>query len=133
MQFVFNDGGRLAAGFKTRTNDCVIRAVAIAANIEYRTVYDEIKSLYKSKSFNLARGIDKKITKEYLSKLGWTWTPTMQIGSGCKVHLRADQLPSGRVIVSVSRHLVAMIDGVIHDIYDPTREGERCVYGYWKP
>ena len=25
-----------------------------------------------------------------------------------------------------------MIDGVIHDTYDPTRGGTRCVYGYWK-
>ena len=26
-------------------------------------------------------------------RLGWTWTPTMAIGQGCKVHLRADELP----------------------------------------
>ncbi len=37
----------------------------------------------------------------------------MQIGSGCTVHLRADELPSGRLVVSVSRHLTAVIDCVI--------------------
>ena len=55
----------------------------------------------------------------------------MAIGSGCKVHLRADELPSGRLIVSVSKHLTAVIDGVIHDNHDPSRDGTRCVYGYF--
>jgi hypothetical protein len=57
--------------------------------------------------------------------------PTMQIGSGCRVHLRADELPAGRIICQVSRHLCAVIDGVVYDTHDPTRDGTRCVYGYW--
>jgi hypothetical protein len=65
--------------------------------------------------------------------LGWVWTPTMQIGSGCTVHLRADELPPGRLVVSVSKHLTAVIDGVIHDTHDCSRRGTRCVYGYWQP
>jgi hypothetical protein len=56
----------------------------------------------------------------------------MRIGSGCTVHLRADELPPGRLIVNVSRHTVAVIDGVIHDTYDPSRDGTRCVYGYFQ-
>jgi hypothetical protein len=56
----------------------------------------------------------------------------MKIGSGCRVHLRERELPSGRLIVSVSRHMVAVIDGVIHDTHDPSRGGTRCVYGYWR-
>ena len=27
--------------------------------------------------------------------------------------------------------LCAVIDGVVNDIYDGTRGGSRCVYGYW--
>jgi len=42
--------------------------------------------------------------RAYNESLGWKWTPTMRIGQGCKVHLRADELPVGRLIVSVSRH-----------------------------
>ena len=47
------------------------------------------------------------------------------------MHLTASDLPSGRLIVAVSRHLVAVIDGVIHDTHDPSRGGTRCVYGYF--
>jgi hypothetical protein len=56
----------------------------------------------------------------------------MFIGSGCKVHLKKDELPSGNLIVRVSKHIVAVIDGVIHDLSDPSRSGTRCVYGYFK-
>jgi len=31
----------------------------------------------------------------------------------------------------LSRHLTTVIDGVIYDTYDPSREGTRCVYGYY--
>jgi hypothetical protein len=55
----------------------------------------------------------------------------MAIGQGCKVHLRATELPAGRLIVQVSKHLVAVIDGVIRDTSDPSRGGKRCVYGYY--
>ncbi len=37
----------------------------------------------------------------------------------------------GRLIVSVSKHMTAVIDGVIHDTHNPSRDGTRCVYGYW--
>jgi hypothetical protein len=33
----------------------------------------------------------------------------MQVGSGCKVYLRADELPPGRLIARVSRHVVDVI------------------------
>ena len=56
----------------------------------------------------------------------------MSIGSGCRVHLRADEPPPGRLIVKISRHYTAVIDGVIPDTHDASRGGTRCVYGYWR-
>jgi hypothetical protein len=76
-------------------------------------------------------GVSKEVIRAYLHDQGWTWTPTMGIGTGTTVHLRADELPSGRIIVSVSKHLCAVIDGVVHDTHDPSRDGTRCVYGYY--
>lgn len=75
----------------------------------------------------------KAVYASYLESLGWTWTPTMRIGSGCRVHLRADELPGGRLIARLSKHLVAVIDGVIRDTHDCSRGGSRCVYGYYSP
>ena len=77
-------------------------------------------------------GVVRKVYNEYLKSLGYQWTPTMLIGQGCKVHLRSDELPSGRLIIKVSKHITSMIDGVLHDTYDCSRNGTRCVYGYYK-
>ena len=55
----------------------------------------------------------------------------MQVGQGTTVHLRGDELPLGKLLVSVSRHMVAVIDGVVYDNHDSTRGGSRAVYGYW--
>jgi hypothetical protein len=55
----------------------------------------------------------------------------MGIGTGCTIHLRRGELPMGKLIVSVSKHLVAVVDGIVQDTHDCTRSGNRCVYGYW--
>jgi hypothetical protein len=66
-----------------------------------------------------------------MDHLGWKWVPTMQVGVGCKVHLREEELPKGRIIVNVARHYAAVIDGVLYDSWDSQQDGNRCVYGYW--
>jgi hypothetical protein len=127
--FVYNDGGRAKAGFKGETRDCVTRAIAIATGKPYKTVYDALNKLAGK---SVARtGVPRKIYEAYLLADGWRWVPTMLVGKGCKVHLLADELPKGKLIVRVSKHIVAVIDGVIHDTSDPSRGGSRCVYGYF--
>ena len=75
--------------------------------------------------------VHKRTGRRVLESLGWTYVPCMSIGSGCKVHLREEELPKGRLIVQVSKHLTAVIDGVINDTFDPADTNDRCVYGYW--
>ena len=139
MKYKYDDGGREAAGFKGTTGDCVCRAIAIASEKPYREVYDLINEYGKAeklgkrqKSRSTARtGVYPKTIRKIMADLGWVWVPTMKIGSGCTVHLRAEELPKGRLVVSVSKHEVAVIDGVIHDTYDCSRDESRCVYGYY--
>ena len=138
MNFLVDDGGRAVAGFKGKAGDCVVRAIAIATERPYREIYDAINREGKQESRRHARrstargGVFKLTFKRYRLGLGWHWIPTMKIGQGCRVHLRSAELPSqGRLIVSLSRHLTAVVDGVIHDTYDPSRHGTRCVYGYF--
>ncbi len=131
MEHVYDDGGR-SNYFKGEAGDCVVRAIAIATESDYKQVYDAIFAMAKSKGLGSPRnGVDNRVSKAYMTKIGWKWHPTMKIGSGCRVHMREDELPSGRIICSLSKHMAAVIDGVLHDTYDCTREGTRCVYGYW--
>lgn len=148
--FQYNDGGRKAAGFRGTASDCVVRAIAIATEQDYADVYEAMTTANKMFAFvsgsrtkvakiirtkdkySPRNGNFKEAYRPYLFSLGWEWVPTMKIGEGCKVHLRADELPKGRIICKVSKHLVAVIDGVIHDTFDCSRGGTRCVYGYYR-
>jgi len=172
MRVVITDGGRAAAGYQGRAGDCVARSIAIISGRPYQEVYNALahimatmpktKKRKKAGVQSAANGVytKSKLFKDYMASLGFVWTPTMQIGSGCKVHLASGELPPGRLVVSVSKHYTAVIDGVIHDTHDPQREdswsfepdegqplkknqvrvngsirtkiGGRCVYGYWR-
>ena len=137
MKVVFNDGGRADAGYIGTTGDCTVRAIAIATEKPYQEVYDALFELNRRQHGRLRGasprngGTKTRTIRKYLASLGWVFHPTMTIGSGCKTHLKADELPSGRLVVRVSKHMVAVIDGVIHDLGDPSRGGTRCVYGYY--
>lgn len=176
MKWTYDDGGRASAGYLGRTGDCVVRAVAIAAQLPYAEVYEALakcNASVRQRHDKLQRSIRGKRSarrgvfvhgvgfKRYMASIGWKWTPTMGIGTGCTVHLRDGELPMGRIIAAVSRHYCAVIDGVIHDIYNPSERAttiypphtpaiqlpkgarllengngwaykpDRCVYGYW--
>ena len=138
MNWVYDDGGRAAAGFRGNARDCVTRSVAIAAGRSYSEIYTKLgkfcreERIYGQRKKSSCRtGVNKKVIIKYMTSLGWKWTPLMSIGTGCKVHLRAEELPTGRLVVVLSKHLAAVIDGVLHDTHDCSRGGTRCVYGYW--
>lgn len=146
LGFQFNDGGREAAGFKGGAGDCVVRAIAIAAELPYMQVYEDLRianaAYAEQRNDKLARRLAEKgssprngnhrnVFHDYILGHGFEWVPTMKIGAGCQVHLLANELVEGRLIVKVSKHLSAVIDGVIHDTHNPSRGGSRCVYGYY--
>lgn len=131
LTFQRDDGGREAAGFRGTAGDCVARAIAIATGRPYREVYDRLAAInatHRHKGKMRARSARSGVLtgrvafKRYMAELGFEWVPTMSIGSGCTVHLHDDELPMGRLVVSLSRHLTAVIDGVIRDTYDPRRD-----------
>lgn len=147
LSFAYNDGGRAESGFRGDVGDCVVRAIAIATGLPYIKVYQDLKQRNKEyaetrrtrraktllrKGSSPRDGNFREIYEEYLKDLGWTFTPTMGFGTGCTVHLRKDELPSGILICRVSRHLVTVIEGEINDTYNPSRGGTRCVYGYYR-
>ena len=150
MNWTYNDGGRADAGYKGTTGDCVCRSIAIATGKSYQEVYDDLVQLSeerygKRKNRRKTRygtgyekishprtGVMRDVYQKYLESLGWEWIPTMQIGSGCKTHLKEEELPGGTIIARVSKHVTCVKDGIIQDTYDCSREGTRCVYGYFR-
>ncbi len=139
MKYVYNDGGRKAAGYKGQTGDCGVRAAAIATGKPYQEIYDRLNELAKSergrgskkRKSNSRTGVYRKTFDKLMAEEGFDWISCMSIGSGCTVHMREDELPSGTLIARLSRHYSAVMNGECHDTYDCTRGGSRCVYGYY--
>lgn len=129
MKFVYNDGGRSKYFRAKQVGDCVVRAAAIATQRDYKEIYDLARKIAKSTPRN---GLSKTHTKRLMETLGGKWHATMTIGSGCIIHLRDGELPMGRIVCSLSGHVVVVINGIINDTYKNDRNGTRCVYGYWE-
>ena len=146
LKLEVDDGGRAAAGYKGQAGDCVVRSIAIVTGLPYQKVYDDLfkanEEFRNTSKTKLARSLKQKndsprsgthrvVLKKYLAQLNFRWTPTMFVGQGCKVHLKKEELPSGILLVSCSKHITVVKDGFLHDTHDCSRNGTRCVYGYW--
>lgn len=127
MSFVFNDGGRQAAGYKGRAGDCAARALAIALQLDYdqayRLVADTNADFGYSKSAR--NGVKKDVFHALLTDLGFKWHPA-PVFDGRKA--KCSDMPKGTVIARQAHHFVAVIDGVPQDIWDSSN---KMVYGYW--
>ena len=83
FELKINDGGRAAAGYKGKAGDCVVRSIAIAANLPYQAVYDDLynanQEFRTTSRTKLARSLKQKndsprtgthrgVLKKYLQK-----------------------------------------------------------------
>jgi hypothetical protein len=115
----------------------VTRSIAIATRLPYRQVYALLNEQAQrerptgGRHSSARNGVFRQTCQRVLESLGWRWVPTMKIGGGCRVHLKSAELPRGQLIVPYSKHTTAVIDGIIHDTFDPSWGGTRCVYGYF--
>lgn len=132
---VITDGGRADAGYTGTTGDCATRSIAVAVGRPYRMVYDELHVRQRAHVDTLglpARrrsprlGVSDGVWQRYLLELGWHQATALT----SRPRLHSDDLPAGRLVVELSSHLTAVIDGVVHDAFDP-RIGAAVVRSVW--
>ncbi len=143
-RFVYNDYGVPMKGKKESTVQATCRAIAIGTLLPYTAVLETLTWERDYRLNQRKQNVNKlfdRVRHEYLLDLGWTWVVCAAIGTGCRVHLKREELPHGRIIVRVSKYLTTMIDGQIHDVFDVSRERpsfttsdkkegkERAIYG----
>lgn len=126
MEYVYSDGGRNQAGYTGAAGDCVVRAIAIATDLEYQVVYDALtaetrryasnrrnKIAQKIQSLGASprRGVYKEVYTDYLKNLGWE-----KRKGGVK--LDDDTFRQGTFLCKTRKHLCCIKDGVLFDSYD---------------
>ena len=132
MGYIYSDGGR-SNYFKGNTGDCVCRAIAIASGRDYKDVYNSLKKAIGGSPRN---GVytNKPNFKRWMTENGFEWVSCAGIGKKIAVHFVEGELPKGKMVCSVAKHYVAVVDNIVYDTWDSRYNcfGElRRIYGYW--
>lgn len=139
MRFEKTDGGRCCTDLPQGDHgDCAVRAVTIATNDFYSLVYKEVEDFCKTEPLTHGRkkhgrssvdsGVYRSSLMRFFRKKGFLWVPAYKFGELTRWKLRSEDLPMGRLIVSMYGHVAAVID---HTLYDNCDRRGKCVYGYW--
>jgi len=116
------------------TTDCVIRAITTATNNTYHGVIMDLAEVQSRTGYDM---YDKKGFGTYLESLGWVKHAqprkvdnTKFTGKEfCKYIQEHPHNVLNRIVADIGgHHVVAIIDGKIHDIWDST---DGCIGNYW--
>ena len=123
--WVNSDGGRSISKRPAQKNDCTVRALAIARNLPYDDAYDILKEAGRKCS----RGFD---FVGWMSEQSWATKLAFPAVKGQRRMSPAQfcrDYPIGHYILRVSKHVIAVKDGVIFDTFE--NRPDRCVYSAW--
>ena len=112
------------------TGDCVVRALTTALCKNYADVVRDLANLWCETGYC---GIDKKGIERYLTSLKFTKMKEPRKYDNTKMSLREfidSHDVSGKNIICFAgtHHVSCIIDGVVQDIWDCTRE---TMHTYW--
>ena len=134
IKFVYDDGGRSKYFSGKNVGDCVCRAITIASGKDYKEIYD---LLAKTMGESPRNGVftNKPCFKRMMRDLGFEWHSLAGIGVKQAFHFYDGELPrEGRMVCSVTKHNVAVVNNELHDIWDSRYNSfgqMRRIYGYW--
>ena len=129
----YDDGGRAAAGYRGKTGDCVVRAIAICANEDYLTVYRTMAEHMKRNGYAASgnayatrernrkaprrRGqLNARCVQDHvLEAYGFT---RVRLPSGERPTFTEAHHRYGDCIVGTTKHLAALVGGALLDIFD---------------
>ena len=137
---------------KALCRDCGVRAIALAFDLDYKTVFDvatECKRrlapsterwsvaqgdyIYTKSNADAAKGLNKESCMYALEKLGldvvYKETTMTDAEGEHYLYFHANNLPD-RCIAHVNRHWVAVRDGAIWDTWDSRGKRRKKLYGY---
>lgn len=136
--FIEYDGGRKLSGYKGICGDCVIRAICIAGDLDYKNTYKELHNLIKEyvknndndktrayikRRLSPRNGLEINVYGPFLRRMGFKWEE--------KIRLFESIPKTGIFILVLDSHLCTYINGVLYDTKDWSKNGKAFVYGYW--
>ena len=130
IDYVEDDGGRSAVGYKSRVknaDDCVVRSISIALDLPYEQVFREL--MYIGLEMGLYPSAPQ-VYERYLKENNWVKNRCPRDRNGKLIKLRDWISAPYRTVVLNSGHLTAIVNGKCRDTWDCTY---RPVNSYWTP
>lgn len=128
-KFCLNDAGRANSIRPKQKNDCTIRAIALATGLMYDAIYDS----FKDNGRKCSRGTVKNLWQDYLNSQPFFHKisfPPEKGQSRMNLDKFCQEYNQGTYIVQMAGHLSTVINGVVHDTFQPRQFG--CIYAAWK-
>ncbi len=126
IKWQYNDAGIKQTKF-AGTNDCGVRAFALAHDMPYCKARDYLRAFTKigrAGNRRISIGIYKEDMINAMESKCWLFNPIPK-----DITCNAWDLPKkGHFMLDMPRHFSTLIDGVIHDTWDCT---DLEVLGYW--
>jgi hypothetical protein len=127
-----HDAGRSTSKRPKARNDCTVRAIAAVTGAPYDAAYEWIAAggRKSGKRFKLKPFFAANV---FLHDADWrfAWTPYPAVKGERRMNVIAFVAthPRGRYVIQVSKHVIAVVDGVLIDDHLPRLNA--CVYGAW--
>jgi len=130
VYFKKTDSGRSISRRARQINDCTVRALAAATDTPYDAAYD----LLAEAGRKCSRGFHFRAWAVNAEVNGYTfrWRPFQAVKGQDRMNPAkfCTEFNQGRWIVRTAKHVMAVIDGVVHDTIAPSPV--RCIYGAWE-
>lgn len=122
---ILSDGGRANSKRPRQTNDCAVRALALARNLSYDEAYDALAAAGRkcAKGFAFPKWVNQQA---WATKISF---PAVKGRARMTPAVFVRQYPQGRYICKVAKHVFVVIDGVVYDTFEGSPD--RCVYTSW--
>lgn len=120
------DAGRSGSKRPKQSNDCSVRALALARKLPYDETYDLLATLGRKSwsGFALHKWLDHQPWATKISFPAVKGQPRMNPARFCA------QFPKGIFICRVAKHVFTVIDGIVHDTF--ASRPNRCIYTAWE-
>ena len=127
-----------------RANDCVVRAISIAFQIDYKVALDVVAtdvaiaegSTVEQATDRIFRfGTPSKVWHKTMKRHGWKYIRPVanKLAKGHRVTFRPEFMPQDEtVIVNIKRHAAAVVNGELKDTWNSMgKSGTKQLYGYF--
>lgn len=126
LNLIISDAGRSGSRRSKQTNDCTVRALAIAKKLPYDEAYDLLKQggRVSGRKFNFKNWLQDKTWARKIS------FPAIKGQQRMNPITFTQQYPNGTFLCFVSKHVFVCVNGVIYD--DVPVRANRCIYTAWE-